>query len=324
MSTTELTPAQTKAVAAMRKNNGWAKKGGDVSRQTFGALVTKGAATWTINTPGGHWAGHLTETTTDDDTPDAAEVAQTAAWTAARNQYPAAHDFLYLSEDEKIYGWTFRAGLGSGAKIGWVAVDGRVCTRTLLTRHDATLAARTYTARSSADATPRDDEFTTLGHIQAAAEAVHPAANLWRRVQQDGTTIAWTFRTGHGLDDPYTSILTDGTLAPSAGHPDRTNADTVARAHHQDHIRGIQLRNAQTTVRATYPNAHEFEDNYRDGQMIGWTFRTGGGPRARYSWVTLTGTFGRGAEPYRSEAAALLPMAVLDDTSVAARRSLTN
>lgn len=78
---------------------------------------------------------------------------------------------------------------------------------------------------------------------------------------------------------------------------------------------------ASQAVFPSYPDAQGFEAHHNGVTLMGWTFRTGSGPRARFSWVTTAGSYGKGSEPYRSEAAAMLPMAVLDDQRQAARRA---
>lgn len=76
---------------------------------------------------------------------------------------------------------------------------------------------------------------------------------------------------------------------------------------------------ARTRVERTYPHAEAFQAaRTKGGRLTGYTFRAGRLHSARYGWITAAGTYAQALEDYRSQAAAMLPMAVRDEQ--AARR----
>jgi hypothetical protein len=75
---------------------------------------------------------------------------------------------------------------------------------------------------------------------------------------------------------------------------------------------------ARARVERTYPNAEKFQaERTERGRLTGYTFQVGRLHSARYGWIAPAGTYAQGLKPYRSHAAAMLPMAARDE---AARR----
>ncbi|MDX3274746.1 MULTISPECIES: hypothetical protein [Streptomyces] len=71
---------------------------------------------------------------------------------------------------------------------------------------------------------------------------------------------------------------------------------------------------ARARVERTYPHAEAFQaERTERGRLTGYTFRAGRLHSARYGWITAAGTYAQGLEDYRSQAAAMLPMAVRDE-----------
>lgn len=97
----------------------------------------------------------------------------------------------------------------------------------------------------------------------------------------------------------------------------------------------LEEANARITVRAAYASAHAFQPVALPGddeRHVGWTFRTGYGPKARYGWVTSLGRLiPRAGMEYRWQAeqtvqdhhaAGTLAPTVHDTLSVLAARPL--
>lgn len=276
----KLTTAQTDAVAAMKRNGGWAKKGDGVNRRTFAALVDKGLATWTINVDGGHWAGYLNDSAA---APAAAVSAERLAVAArVREHYPSAGDFAPVTVDGQDVAHTFVTGPLPQGKYGWALPDGTVGPRLRLTRAEAEASARRHAADVAAPAAPAAPE-----NPAEDAPAAAPA-----------------------LADPVTEF--------AAAAADQDAADTTAPA-----AATMTPADAAQAVAGQYPNARGFQPEHdADGVFLGYTFQVGQLHGARYGWITGAGTYGRGLEPYRSEAAALLPCQVADDKRVAERREV--
>ncbi|MBL1115354.1 hypothetical protein JK364_23575 [Streptomyces sp. 110] len=71
---------------------------------------------------------------------------------------------------------------------------------------------------------------------------------------------------------------------------------------------------ARARVANTYPRAEAFQaERTEHGRLTGYTFRAGRLHSARYGWITAAGTYAQALEDYRSQAAAMLPMAVRDE-----------
>ncbi|MGW3971052.1 hypothetical protein ACWEFD_17355 [Streptomyces ardesiacus] len=71
---------------------------------------------------------------------------------------------------------------------------------------------------------------------------------------------------------------------------------------------------ARARVAGTYPHAEAFQaERTEHGRLTGYTFRAGRLHSARYGWITAAGTYAQALENYRSQAAAMLPMAVRDE-----------
>ncbi|MFK0154210.1 hypothetical protein ACIQVK_19320 [Streptomyces sp. NPDC090493] len=71
---------------------------------------------------------------------------------------------------------------------------------------------------------------------------------------------------------------------------------------------------ARARVAGTYPHAEAFQaDRTEHGRLTGYTFQAGRRHSARYGWITVAGTYSQALEDYRSQAAAMLPMAVGDE-----------
>ncbi|MFJ9900589.1 hypothetical protein ACIQPR_45410 [Streptomyces sp. NPDC091280] len=71
---------------------------------------------------------------------------------------------------------------------------------------------------------------------------------------------------------------------------------------------------ARARVAGTYPHAEAFQaERTEHGRLIGYTFRAGRLHSARYGWITAAGTYVHALEDYRSQAAAMLPIAVRDE-----------
>ncbi|MDX3020120.1 hypothetical protein [Streptomyces acidiscabies] len=78
-----------------------------------------------------------------------------------------------------------------------------------------------------------------------------------------------------------------------------------------DEMTGEQAR---ARVAGTYPHAEAFQaERTEHGRLTGYTFRAGRLHSARYGWITAAGTYAQALEDYRSQAAAMLPMAVHDE-----------
>jgi hypothetical protein len=71
---------------------------------------------------------------------------------------------------------------------------------------------------------------------------------------------------------------------------------------------------ARARVAGTYPHAQAFQaERTEHGRLTGYTFQVGRLHAARYGWITAAGTYAQALENYRSQAAAMLPMAVRDE-----------
>ncbi|MER6367191.1 hypothetical protein ABT255_02225 [Streptomyces mirabilis] len=71
---------------------------------------------------------------------------------------------------------------------------------------------------------------------------------------------------------------------------------------------------ARARMAGTYPHAEAFQaERTERGRLNGYTFRAGRLHSARYGWITAAGTYAQALEGYRSQAAAMLPMAVGDE-----------
>ncbi|MFD4574251.1 hypothetical protein ACFWNK_19815 [Streptomyces sp. NPDC058417] len=71
---------------------------------------------------------------------------------------------------------------------------------------------------------------------------------------------------------------------------------------------------ARARVTGTYPHAEAFQaERTEHGRLTGYTFRVGRLHSARYGWIIPAGTYAKVLEVYRSQAAAMLPMAVRDE-----------
>ncbi|MEU3050515.1 hypothetical protein ABZ705_29100 [Streptomyces sp. NPDC006984] len=73
-------------------------------------------------------------------------------------------------------------------------------------------------------------------------------------------------------------------------------------------------KQARARVAGTYPQAEAFQaERTEHGRLTGYTFRAGRLHSARYGWITAAGTYAQALEDYRSQAAAMLHMAVRDE-----------
>ncbi|MEV8600981.1 hypothetical protein AB0465_14000 [Streptomyces griseoviridis] len=71
---------------------------------------------------------------------------------------------------------------------------------------------------------------------------------------------------------------------------------------------------ARARVAGTYPHAEAFQaERTEHGRLTGYTFRAGRLHSARFGWITAVGTYAQALEDYRSQAAAMLPVAVRDE-----------
>ncbi|MGW2657028.1 hypothetical protein ACWC1D_25650 [Streptomyces sp. NPDC001478] len=71
---------------------------------------------------------------------------------------------------------------------------------------------------------------------------------------------------------------------------------------------------ARARVAGTYPHTEAFQaERTERGRLIGYTFQAGRLHSARYGWITAAGTYAQALESYRSQAAAMLPMAARDE-----------
>ncbi|MFI7278483.1 hypothetical protein [Streptomyces sp. NPDC049879] len=123
----------------------------------------------------------------------------------------------------------------------------------------------------------------------------------------------------------WTDVLTDAGAADQAPIPADAVDEVVPRGTTSDDAAPAAptVEDARAVVVGYYPHAHAFEPVTDEaGAVTGWTFQVDRRPNGRYSWVTTDKTYGRATEPYRSEAAALVPVAVLDDRRAAERRTL--
>ncbi|WP_411092275.1 hypothetical protein [Streptomyces sp. 049-1] len=76
---------------------------------------------------------------------------------------------------------------------------------------------------------------------------------------------------------------------------------------------------ARARVERTYPHAEAFQaERTERGRLTGYTFQAGRLHSARYGWITPAGTYAQGLEEYRSQAAAMLPMAARDEQAARA------
>ncbi|MGW2106353.1 hypothetical protein [Streptomyces sp. NPDC001948] len=76
----------------------------------------------------------------------------------------------------------------------------------------------------------------------------------------------------------------------------------------------MAISDAKRTMQGPWPTADHFESHRDDdGGFLGYTFQVGRINSAAFGWITPTGTYAKGLEPYRSYAAALLPIAVRDE-----------
>ncbi|MFE9619750.1 hypothetical protein [Streptomyces sp. NPDC006384] len=71
---------------------------------------------------------------------------------------------------------------------------------------------------------------------------------------------------------------------------------------------------ARASVERTYPHAQKFQAERTEyGRLLGYTFQVGRLHSARYGWIAPAGTYAQGLEDYRSQAAAMLPLAARDE-----------
>lgn len=71
---------------------------------------------------------------------------------------------------------------------------------------------------------------------------------------------------------------------------------------------------ARQRVAGTYPHAEQFQaERTERGRLLGYAFRVGRLHSARYGWISAAGTYAQALEEYRSQAVAMLPMAVRDE-----------
>ncbi|MFK0063390.1 hypothetical protein ACIQTN_29695 [Streptomyces werraensis] len=76
---------------------------------------------------------------------------------------------------------------------------------------------------------------------------------------------------------------------------------------------------ARARVERTYPHVEAFRaERTERGRLTGYTFQVGRLHSARYGWITPAGTCAQGLEDYRSQAAAMLPMAARDEQAARA------
>lgn len=196
----------------------------------------------------------------------------------------------------------------------------------------ATLRARLTAQRARAAATR--DECEALRRAKTAALATHKGAHTFRPFHRTGeqAPAGWTFRVGFGAHARYGVATAEG-VAPVGLYEYATTAE---RAFHQgeeaaraaapqvvepaaDQAEELDEYEARRRVTGTYPAAKRFEaERDEDGRLIGYTFQVGTLHGARYGWITTGGTFAKALEPYRSQAVALIPMAIRDEQ--AARR----
>jgi hypothetical protein len=196
----------------------------------------------------------------------------------------------------------------------------------------ATLRARlTRQQERAADTRVQVDN---LSRSKAAALATHEGAHHFRPFCRPGEQqpAGWTFRVGFGAGARY-GVATPEGVAPVGLYEYATTAE---RAFYQaeeaaraaapqadepaaDQADELDEHEAKRRVTGTYPAAKGFEaERDEDGRLIGYTFQVGTLHGACYGWITTGGTFAQALEPYRSQAVALLPMAIRDEQ--AARR----
>jgi hypothetical protein len=222
-----------------------------------------------------------------------AAAAEAAAHRAAKDRFPHAHTFRPLAEDDgRPYAWVFTAGLGSGAKMGWVSIGGQVCARTYVTRHDATLAAQAHNATQAAAEGPAPVVSTVAEARETVAPRFPHAQGFRPRPDDTGRTTGWTFRVDSTERARFGWVTTDGSYGKGTEVSRAAAAemlvmgvleDARARARRDQMARYDRLTDV---AEATYPEANMWRKvRTPEGATVGWTFRTGYGTGARYAWI---------------------------------------
>lgn len=267
--------------------------------------------------------------------------AQVAAATAA---FPNAHGFqpAFDGQARKI-GTTFRLRHGAAAAYSYVTLDAQTdphvqcvyrtaAERTLAKLHPSTTPAPTtrgslpkhadnplvraaltvFEGLDAADLTDEGHEEAYTNGVMVEPRDADRIAAYWVK----GNRVTGLNGKAFAADLKNLAARLD-----AAGWTVEQGTDMCVFATAP---RPLTVKQAREAVQMTWPLAQEFQP-FRDADaartFLGYTFKIDGSGAARYGWITAAGKYGKGSEPYRSEAERLLPMAHRDDVRAAAQKT---